>query len=30
MAMRDIGRILGTCVVLCVVMTLLAAHLVGA
>jgi hypothetical protein len=30
MALRDIGRILGTCVVLCVAMLVLAAHVVGA
>ena len=30
MALRDIGRILGTCVVLCIGMFVLAAHLVGA
>jgi hypothetical protein len=30
MAIRDIGRILGTCVALCVGMFVLAAHLIGA
>ena len=29
MGLRDIGRILGTCIVLCVGMLLLAAHVAG-